>query len=251
MAKAKGAAAKPPSPIPLHLFGPRQQALFDSLVAAAKTSAEPPVASPPKARAAVKSRPSKKSDGQEDMNVDKPVEDVAKPPRASARKPAKPRAPKKKEPSEETTASDDSKAEAKRMKKKVVKEVLKKKSGSKVSNVFYRAVANEAGDLTGQDVKKLLLAIQKVVISGLKDNGKSRISSFLSFKTKAVKERPPKDKNMFGRMITLQPRPAKKVPRNKRHGNIHDSKAKQNALLYTPQVIVIVPNRRFISQLDL
>ena len=66
-----------------------------------------------------------------------------------------------------------------------------------------------------------------------------------------LKERPPKDKNMFGRMITLQPRPAKKVPRNKRHGNIHDSKAKQNALLYTPQVIVIVPNRRFISQLDL
>ncbi len=231
---------------PLQLFGPHQRALFDALIAA-KPPEPPSLTSPPKARAAVKARVKK---NEQDTKVDTPME-VDPKPRAAARKPAKPRTPKKKDPSDETTASDDSTAEVKRKKKKVVKEVLKKKSGSKVSNVFYRAVANEAGDLTGQDVKKLLLAIQKVVISGLKDNGKSRISSFLSFKTKAVKERPPKDKNMFGRMITLQPRPAKKVPQNKRHGNIHDSKAKQNALLYTPQVIVIVPNRRFISQLDL
>ena len=71
MAKAKGVAAKPPSPIPLRLFGPHQQALIDALVATAKPP-EPPSASPPKARAAVKARPAKKNEGQY-MEVDTTV----------------------------------------------------------------------------------------------------------------------------------------------------------------------------------
>jgi len=223
MAKAKGLAAKPPSPIPLQLFGPQQQALFDALVATAKSPAEPPSSSPPKARAAVKARPAKKKDGQY-MEVDatSPMEVDAKPPQGK-KKAKRAQGKKKKDPEDETTASEgDAKAgEAKRKKKAVVKEakVLKmpKKSGSKVSNVFYKAVADDAGDLTSQDVKKVLLATQRVIISGLKDNGKSRISSFLTFKTKQLKERPArKDKNMFGRVVTLQPRPAKKAALNKR-----------------------------------
>ena len=85
--------------------------------------------------------------------------------------------------------------------------------------------------LTAQDIKMALLSAQKVVGKSLKTQGKCRMPSFLTFKLKALKERPPKDKNMFGRVVTLQPRPAKKMPRNKRHGNIRDSKAKHNALM--------------------
>jgi len=213
-------AAKPPSPIPLQLFGPQQQALFDALVATAKAPPEPPSASPPKTRAAVKARPAKKNEGQ-DMEVDTTVD--AKKPRAAR----KPRAPKRKKlPEDETTASDDSNAEVRRKKKAVVKDatVLKKqKSGSKVSNTFYKDVANDVGDLSGQDVKNALLATQKVLINGLKENGKARISSFLTFKLKALKERPAKAKSMFGNIVTLKHRPAKKVALNK------SSKAKQNA----------------------
>jgi len=207
MAKAKGMAAKPPSPIPLQLFGPQQQALFDALVATAKAP-EAPCGSAPKARAAVKARPAKKKDGQ-DMEATSPMEIDPKP-RAAARKPAKPRTPKKKKlPEDETTASEGDAAEVKR--KKVVKEakVVKKKSG-KVSSTFYKTVADDAG-LTAQDIKMALLSAQKVVGKSLKTQGKCRMPSFLTFKCKVIKQRPAKDKNLFGNIVKLPERPEKKA----------------------------------------
>ena len=204
MAKAKGVAAKPPSPIPLQLFGPHQRALFDALIAA-KPPEPPSLTSPPKARAA---RPAKKN--EQDTKVDTPMEVDAKP-RAAARKPAKPRTPKKKDPSDDTTVSDDSTAEVKRKKKAVVKEakVVKKKSG-KISNTFYKSVADASG-LTAQDIKKALLSTQKIVGESIKTNGKSRMPTFLTFKCKVIKQRPAKEKNLFGNIVKLPERPEKKV----------------------------------------
>jgi len=214
MAKAKGVAAKPPSPIPLQLFGPQQQALFDALVATAKPPAEAPTLAspPPKTRAAVKARPAKKN--EQGPKVDMPPVDVDPKPRASALKPTKPRAPKRKrEPEDETTASDDSKADEVKRKKAVAKEAKrleKPKSGSKVSATFYKTVGDDAG-LTGQDIKKALLSTQKVVGESLKTQGKSRMPSFLTFKCKVIKQRPAKDKNLFGNIVKLPERPEKKA----------------------------------------
>jgi len=203
MAKAKGAATMPP----LQLFGPHQRALFDALIAA-KPPEPPSLTSPPKARAAVKARPAKKN--EQDTKVDTPME-VDPKPRAAARKTAKPRTPKKKDPSDDTTASDDSTAEVKRKKKAVVKEakVVKKKSG-KISNTFYKSVADASG-LTAQDIKKALLSTQKVVGESIKTQGKSRLPTFLTFKCKVIKQRPAKEKNLFGNIIKLPERPEKKV----------------------------------------
>ena len=215
MAKAKGVAAKPPSPIPLQLFGATQQALFDALVATAKPPAEAPTLAspPPKTRAAVKARPAKKN--VHDPNVDMPMEVALAP------KPTKPRAPKRKKlPEDETTASEGDAAEAKR-KKAVAKEAKcleKPKSGSKVSSSFYKTVADDAG-LTSQDIKKALLSTQKVVGESLKTQGKSRMPSFLTFKCKVIKQRPAKDKNLFGNIVKLPERPEKKVAPTLATGN--------------------------------
>jgi len=201
MAKAKGAATMPP----LQLLGPQQRALFDALVAG-KPPAEPQIlTSPPKARAA---RPAKKN--EQDPKLDVPMEEVDPKPRASAMKSSKPRAPKKKK-DHETTASSDSKAEAKSKKKDVVKQpkVVKKKSG-KVSNTFYKSVADASG-LTAQDIKKALLSTQKIVGESIKTNGKSRMPTFLTFKCKVIKQRPAKEKNLFGNIVKLPERPEKKV----------------------------------------
>ena len=99
------------------------------------------------------------------------------------------------------------------------------KTGSKASAAFYKNVGDEAG-LSAKDIKTVLLSTQKVLGESLKAQGKSRLPSFLTFKWKVIKQRPAKSKNLFGNIVKLPERPEKKV-------------------------VVIVPNERFLKQLDL
>ena len=77
---------------------------------------------------------------------------------------------------------------------------------------FVKRVAT-ASHVERRIVQKVLQALTEILKDDLQDKGKSRIPGFLCASVRILKEKPPREKTVFGKVLQLESKPSRKTVR--------------------------------------